>query len=629
MSKLILKAVPANASASAEQTLGHIDNFVTGQDVLGFTANASTMGNIAGTYNATTGVMSLTSSGNTATLAQWQAALQAVTYSNSSDAPSTLARTISYVVNDGTTNSAAVTNTVNVSAANDAPTLGGTATAIGYTENGAAAAIHTAITVADLDNTTLANATVSITGNFVTGQDVLGFTANASTMGNIAGTYNATTGVMSLTSSGNTATLAQWQTALRAVTYSNSSDNPSTLARTISYVVNDGATNSTAVTNTVNVSAANDSPTGTVSYSGTAKVGTVLTATNNLVDPDGLGTINYIWQTQAAGAGTWANVGTGANYLPTAGDLGKSLRVQASYTDLGGTLETISGTPTTVTVAPYIKSVAVTDTTINLTFDQDMGLPANYPTIASFGLFFNATSAQTITAINSTADSKVISLSYTNTIGIPWSTNRSSMYLDLVYNDTVAGDGKALHSSTGVEMDPFTITILSTQNNAQASAGSRDGMNNYVMGSGGDDNVIGGSGSDYLWGGDTLGAAKGNNTFKWTYDLFATSQAGDIDTIKDFTKWNGSSGDKLSLTGLFTGGYVTTRLSDWITSVATGQTVNGVANSTVMTIDIDGSGGGTATQTIQIEGVDLFAGLTASWTLDLKLNSLYTSNVII
>ena len=295
------------------------------------------------------------------------------------------------------------------------------------------------------------------------------------------------------------------------MTYSNSSDNPSTLARTISYVVNDGATNSTAVTNTVNVSAANDSPTGTVSYSGTAKVGTVLTATNNLVDPDGLGTINYIWQTQAAGAGTWANVGTGANYLPTAGDLGKSLRVQASYTDLGGTLETISGTPTTVTVAPYIKSVAVTDTTINLTFDQDMGLPANYPTIASFGLFFNATSAQTITAINSTADSKVISLSYTNTIGIPWSTNRSSMYLDLVYNDTVAGDGKALHSSTGVEMDPFTITILSTQNNAQASAGSRDGMNNYVMGSGGDDNVIGGSGSDYLWGGDTLGAAKGNN----------------------------------------------------------------------------------------------------------------------
>ncbi len=48
------------------------------------------------------------------------------------------------------------------------------------------------------------------------------------TMGNIAGSYNASTGVMTLSSAGNTATLAQWQAALRAVQYSNSSDNPST-----------------------------------------------------------------------------------------------------------------------------------------------------------------------------------------------------------------------------------------------------------------------------------------------------------------------------------------------------------------------------------------------------------------
>ena len=79
-------------------------------------------------------------------------------------------------------------------------------------------------------------------------------------MGNIAGVYNAGTGVMTLTSAGATATLAQWQAALRAVTYSNSSDNPSVAVRTVSYTVNDGAANSNTVTSSINVTAVNDAP---------------------------------------------------------------------------------------------------------------------------------------------------------------------------------------------------------------------------------------------------------------------------------------------------------------------------------------------------------------------------------
>ena len=99
--------------------------------------------------------MTLTSAGGTATLAQWQAALRAVQYSNSSDNPSTSARTVSYQVNDGTANSNTVTSTVNVAAVNDVPVLA-TGTTLNYTENAAATAVNTAITVADLDNATLA-----------------------------------------------------------------------------------------------------------------------------------------------------------------------------------------------------------------------------------------------------------------------------------------------------------------------------------------------------------------------------------------------------------------------------------------------------------------------------------------
>ena len=85
-------------------------------------------------------------------------------YSNSSDNPSTAARTVSYVVNDGTTGSNTITSTVNVTATNDAPVLA-TGSTLAYTENGPAAAINGAITVNDLDNATLASATVSITAN--------------------------------------------------------------------------------------------------------------------------------------------------------------------------------------------------------------------------------------------------------------------------------------------------------------------------------------------------------------------------------------------------------------------------------------------------------------------------------
>ena len=61
---------------------------------------------------------------------------------------------------------------------------------------------------------------MQITGNFVSGQDVLGFT----NQNGIAGSYNAANGVLMLAGQ---ASLAQYQAALQSVTYFNSSDNPS------------------------------------------------------------------------------------------------------------------------------------------------------------------------------------------------------------------------------------------------------------------------------------------------------------------------------------------------------------------------------------------------------------------
>jgi gliding motility-associated-like protein len=254
---LVVTDIDNTTLVSATVSIG--SNFTTGQDILSFTNNPASMGDIAGSYNTTTGVLSLTSTGSSATLAQWETALRSVQYSNTSDNPSTAVRTVTFIVNDGSNNSNLINSTLNVTAVNDGPVLAN-GTTVSYTENDSATAINTLITLGDFDNTILASATVSLTTNFTTGQDVLSFTNNPATMNNIAGSYNTTTGIMSLTSVGNAATLAQWQAALRAVQYSNSSDNPTTGARSVSYSVNDALLNSNVINSTINIIAVNDAP---------------------------------------------------------------------------------------------------------------------------------------------------------------------------------------------------------------------------------------------------------------------------------------------------------------------------------------------------------------------------------
>lgn len=160
--------------------------------------------------------------------------------------------------------SASDTASIAVTAANAAPvvtTSGGTTL---FTEpdgpNDQPVVIDVGLTVSDADDTTLAAATVAITGNFRSGEDVLAFVNDGTSHGNVTASYNASTGILTLTSPGATATLAQWQAALRAVTYNNTSDTPDTAARTFSFVVDDGTDSSGAATKTVNVMDVNDTP---------------------------------------------------------------------------------------------------------------------------------------------------------------------------------------------------------------------------------------------------------------------------------------------------------------------------------------------------------------------------------
>ena len=131
----------------------------------------------ASSYNAATGVLTLTGSG-TSTAADFQTALQAISFSNPDTNPSTVDRTITITVNDGTTDSNTAIATVHVTAVNNAPALDLDAVAAGndfatdYSANGAAVAISdTSVSITDADNATLASAT-AVLSNAKTG-DIL------------------------------------------------------------------------------------------------------------------------------------------------------------------------------------------------------------------------------------------------------------------------------------------------------------------------------------------------------------------------------------------------------------------------------------------------------------------------
>src|SRR6185295_2566086 len=162
-----------------------------------------------------------------------------------SENPSTSARTVTFKVNDGTVDSNTQTRNITVAAVNDAPVLASIEVgALGYGAGQAATAITASITVSDVDNASMSSATVQITGNYVNGQDVLSF-VNA---GNITGTFTAGTGLMTLSG---VDTVANYQAALRAVKYNNTSENPSTSARTVTFKVNDGTVDSNTQTRNI------------------------------------------------------------------------------------------------------------------------------------------------------------------------------------------------------------------------------------------------------------------------------------------------------------------------------------------------------------------------------------------
>jgi hypothetical protein len=171
------------------------------------------------------------------------------------------------------------------------------------------------ITVNDVDSGSLSGATVAISAGFTAG-DLL----SCSTQNGISSTYNAATGVLTLNG---TASVDQYQAALRSVSYSSSSNNStvSSASRTISWVTNDGgALNnlSAAATSRITITAANptitlSAPTAT-GYLNLSQIAETLTLSGAVTSADGqtvtvtllAGSTTAAILTTTASAGAWS-----------------------------------------------------------------------------------------------------------------------------------------------------------------------------------------------------------------------------------------------------------------------------------------------------------------------------------
>ena len=215
--------------------------------------NVLVFGTVVGTYVQSGGQLTITFNAS-ATAARADAVLQGLTYRNASEDPPASV-TLSYTVNDqnpttggsGTAGSGVDQGTggqllasgeivINITPVNDAPVFSAAPPAVAYTEQGTAVTVDGALTLSDVDDTTMNSANVTI-GGFVSG-DLLSVDTGST---GIVANYNPATGVLTLSGAAST---ADYQTVLRSLTFASSSDDPtvntSAASRTLNYSVTDG-----------------------------------------------------------------------------------------------------------------------------------------------------------------------------------------------------------------------------------------------------------------------------------------------------------------------------------------------------------------------------------------------------
>jgi VCBS repeat-containing protein len=196
----------------------------------------------------TTGVLSLNGNPVSANQVVQTAELNALTYQPAANENGVVSFTV--IGSNGIRSSDSAIVRINLAPVNDAPVVGSTAS-VAYSEKGSGVAIDPTLSIADVDDSNLSAAIVSIES------PVSGDLLSYAPQDGISGSFDPVTGTLTLTGS---APLATYLTVLRSVVYSSSSSNPTAGGtrpnRTVRWTVTDA--NSSGAANGAQTSIAGD-----------------------------------------------------------------------------------------------------------------------------------------------------------------------------------------------------------------------------------------------------------------------------------------------------------------------------------------------------------------------------------
>ncbi|OGT53597.1 MAG: hypothetical protein A3E54_02615 [Gammaproteobacteria bacterium RIFCSPHIGHO2_12_FULL_41_25] len=423
------------------------------------TYGGTTIGTFTGGSSGNALVITLNSSANAAAAT---ALIKNITYENTNADPSTSNRTVRFVLTDGDGATSSNYDTlVTVNSTNNAPTIANLSSdSFTFSENAAATIIDqsTGAVVTDIDNANFNNGTltVSVAAGGTAGEDVLAvknvgagagqigvsgsdITYAGTTIGTFTGGTSGNNLVITLNSSANaTATSA----LVKNITYQNTSDNPSTVDRTVRFVLTDGSGGTTSnYDTTISISASNDAPTLSELISSVTLAENTLNSAAQIVDSNvtfadvdsanlngGTLTVSYSSGGGAEDQLTVQNQGTGAGQISVSGST-------ISYEN--NAIATIS------TNGANGASLVITFNTANAT-------------VAATKALIQAVMYQNTS--DNPAAARTLSFTVTDANGGATSTAQT-----VVVNVTPEADAKTLTSSTdsfttGAEADTFTTS---------------------------------------------------------------------------------------------------------------------------------------------------------------------------
>ncbi len=232
-----------------------------------------------------------------------------------------------------------------------------------------------------------------------------------------------------------------------------------------------------------------------------------------IADANGVGTISYQWQSSANNGATWTDIAgaTAASFTPAQGQVGRILRVVASFTDGIGTAESLASQPTAVVGDSYTGTIPLLQTTFNGTEGDDIANGVDVTAFLGGSDTMNGRGGNDVLNGRNGNDTMTGGAG-DDTLTGGTGTDRAD-YVGAVTNFTIARNGGSIivTDTTGAEgsdtLNSIEVLRFNAVNhsvvNGTAAADPQNGTAgaDVVFGLGGNDSINGQGGNDLIYGG--------------------------------------------------------------------------------------------------------------------------------